>query len=640
MNRIQNSIKGWWAAMLLVVTMVMPQNATAQTKKIGTIDELKAFIEAVNNNVKTNEQFNAQLTADIDATELGNDVVIGTKDNPYQGTFDGKNYTITVNINMSGNDNIGLFGYISNSSIENLVVSGAITGKSNVGAIVGYSKTDAGKETVIRNCATNATINGSTNVGGIIGEMTGVLPGNVSSGANEKGHVTIDRCAFSGNVEGTSSTAGIVGRILEKNTTTDANVTISNCLTTGTISSKNGGSAGIVAIINSSEVGTGINALAAISSCLSLSETDYAIASNIAYANVENCYYEQEKSNGLFGNNASTTKCDTNSGAKSTTEITSGEIAYILNNGVTDGSQAWYQAIGSDKAPSLVAFKGGTVFAEGEGFGNFCDMHSADDDSTCPVCGTELAAIVKTTDKNYGFETIQEAVNAVVNTTDEGIITLKLLSDGIIQNTISLTKGEVVIDLNGFNITNEQPSQDALCINGAQVTIVDNSKAKNGKLIAAYGNAITFTDGKLTINEGEFNTKKEGSYGLEISATEIDNNIILRGGNYSSIYNAANWSDINLVGNVLYDASEKYLVSIDLEETTNEIDHKVCILLPFNYGDANNDEKYTISDIILLVKALQAEEVVYVHALDANRDGKIDMDDIEAMRENVLNTTY
>ncbi len=636
MNRIQNSIKGWWAAMLLVITMVMPQNATAQTTKISTVDELKAFIEKVNNNENLKEQFNAQLTADIDATELGNDVVIGTKDNPYQGSFDGKKYTITVNINMSNKDNVGLFGYIRNTTIENLNVSGTITGKSNVGAIVGYSKTEAGMETVIRSCSTNATISGNENVGGIIGEMTGVLPGNIGSGANEKGHVTIDRCAFNGTINGTLNTAGIVGCVLEKNTTKDANVTISNCLATGTISCKNGGSAGIVARINSAEVGTGTSALAAISSCLSLSETDYAIASNIGYANVENCYYDQEKCKNLLGSQNTTNTCDSKSGGKTSSEIASGEITYQLNNEVTDGTQAWFQSIGS--SPVLGAFEGGTVFADGDDFVNICKEHSAGTGSTCPVCGTELGATVKTTLKSYGFLTLQEAIEAINNNTEEGIVILKLYGNFELDNTINLNKGEVIINLNGYSITNNEADQDLLCINGATVTIMDDSKDMNGMMTSANGNAITFVDGNLTINKGEFCSKDaENFYGLNISATDIASKITLRGGKFSGICNAANWDDINLDGTVLYDASLTQLVKMDMAECTDKIDHPVCVLLPFNYGDANNDDKYTISDIILLLKVLQQENIVYEYALDANHDGKINLDDVNAMRENVLN---
>lgn len=45
--------------------------------------------------------------------------------------------------------------------------------------------------------------------------------------------------------------------------------------------------------------------------------------------------------------------------SKTAEQFSSGEVCYLLNNKVTDGTQAWYQTIGTDAYP---AFSGGTVY--------------------------------------------------------------------------------------------------------------------------------------------------------------------------------------------------------------------------------------------------------------------------------------
>ena len=63
---------------------------------------------------------------------------------------------------------------------------------------------------------------------------------------------------------------------------------------------------------------------------------------------MENCYYSSECS--LTSSRAE---------AKSREQFSSGEVCYLLNNEVTDGTQAWYQTIGTDKLPM---FSGGIVY--------------------------------------------------------------------------------------------------------------------------------------------------------------------------------------------------------------------------------------------------------------------------------------
>ena len=63
---------------------------------IGSVQDWKDFATLV----ETTPTANAKMTADIDLTT---DVtMVGTKSIPYQGTFDGQGYTLTVNWSVNG----------------------------------------------------------------------------------------------------------------------------------------------------------------------------------------------------------------------------------------------------------------------------------------------------------------------------------------------------------------------------------------------------------------------------------------------------------------------------------------------------------------------------------------------------------
>lgn len=78
-----------------------------------------------------------QLTDNIDLSSVTNWIPIGNKyQNAFQGVFDGNGFRIdNISIN-SNSDCAGLFGYINNSLIKNLTISGDIKGISRVGGIV------------------------------------------------------------------------------------------------------------------------------------------------------------------------------------------------------------------------------------------------------------------------------------------------------------------------------------------------------------------------------------------------------------------------------------------------------------------------------------------------------------------------
>jgi hypothetical protein len=132
--------------------------------QLGTAANLVLFSKVVNGG-KGN--LNAVLTADIDLNDVAMNP-IGSLDNPYKGTFDGKGKAIkNFTYDQSGEGNVGLFGLTSGATIKKVLLSGAnINGNANAAGLVG----NAQKATTIENCAVvDSRIEGRDHVAAIAG---------------------------------------------------------------------------------------------------------------------------------------------------------------------------------------------------------------------------------------------------------------------------------------------------------------------------------------------------------------------------------------------------------------------------------------------------------------------------------------
>jgi len=147
---------------------------------------------------------------------------IGNNDgHKFAGHFDGKNYTISgIRIYKGGDNYQGLFGYIDNAEVKNVILADAtITGCNYVGGIVGYNK--GGTVTnchVLDNVTVHTVQNNSIRHGGIAGISNGTITGCTSSAA-----LTIadgmTNCLFYGGIVGTNASSGIVSQCLYLGTT-------------------------------------------------------------------------------------------------------------------------------------------------------------------------------------------------------------------------------------------------------------------------------------------------------------------------------------------------------------------------------------------------------------------------------------
>jgi len=166
---------------------------------ISSAEELKNFADWVN---LGNTKINAKLMADIDMTAYGN-FAIGTSNAKYGGTFDGNGKTITIALN--GGENIAPFGYLDGATIKNLSVAGTITASGKCAAgIAAHTYGDTLIEKCISSVVITSTISGDGLQDGTHGGFVGVVEG---------GTLTINNCAFVGQINGsnTKCCGGFVG---------------------------------------------------------------------------------------------------------------------------------------------------------------------------------------------------------------------------------------------------------------------------------------------------------------------------------------------------------------------------------------------------------------------------------------------
>lgn len=162
---------------------------------IGSVQDWKDFAALVNNG--TEPAAKAKMTADIG---LSSDVtMIGTESIPYQGTFDGQGYTLTVNWSVNGGgDGVAPFRYVSGATIQKLHVDGNIsaTGSDQRGAASIVAFSIGSTTTTINECWGAVSLTCYDTMGGLF------------SVAYETSTVNITDCLFSGTINPTHSGQG------------------------------------------------------------------------------------------------------------------------------------------------------------------------------------------------------------------------------------------------------------------------------------------------------------------------------------------------------------------------------------------------------------------------------------------------
>lgn len=146
---------------------------------IDSADKLLEFSNKIQAGDREAAKTNVLITVDIN---LKNKKMkpIGTKDNPYSGTFDGAGHVISnIKISESKNGPIGLFGYIYQAKICNVTVKGNAYGGTETGLLCGNNESSD-----ILCCSAAGEVYGSGYAGGLCGTNSG----------------NISRCSFYGYV--------------------------------------------------------------------------------------------------------------------------------------------------------------------------------------------------------------------------------------------------------------------------------------------------------------------------------------------------------------------------------------------------------------------------------------------------------
>ena len=197
---------------------------------VTTADGLKHVAKLVNNG---EAGINITLDKNIDLTGI-DWMPIGNEKNPYAGTFDGNNKTITgLTIYQTSESNVGLFASIDKGgTVKNLTLDKVnITADYNIGAVAGENRG------TIENCSVSGSVTGSSDssyVGGI-------------AGWNNSGIIT--DCHSSATVKGMCFAGGIAGQ----NDAMLGNASITACYSTGSVtatknSSNNSFAGGVVGL--------------------------------------------------------------------------------------------------------------------------------------------------------------------------------------------------------------------------------------------------------------------------------------------------------------------------------------------------------------------------------------------------------
>ena len=257
----------------LTLTIIVPKEA-----EISSQDDWKKFCAAVNSGWNNAD---AKLMKDVN---LGGDIaMVG---NRYSGTFDGQNHTLTLG--WDGGDGwMAPFHTMNGATIKNLRVNGYIKSKGK------------GLSGLILNVYGNTTVSGCTSEVDI---TSGSSDGGCASAGliqyiSSDAHVSINDCLVKGTLKATTEigTKGMAGFVYDQR----GNCTLTNCLYTGTNNAAGG----------------------------------YTFAYK---STIKNCYYLNA--------------CAATYGEKVTIDqLKNGEVAYKLQAG--RDTQMWGQTLGTDNEP-------------------------------------------------------------------------------------------------------------------------------------------------------------------------------------------------------------------------------------------------------------------------------------------------
>lgn len=168
---------------------------------IHNLPEMLAFTFYVNEGNSMKEQF-VKVANDIKGvtTPVGSYDDVTKQFVAFQGDFDGGGKTVTVQLNQTGKNAVGLFAAVADSArIHDLTVAGSVKSDYHwMGGVAAFANcATTGVKFV--NCTNAATITGGGNSGGILGRSAG------------NGEVVFEKCKNTGTISSDAWYAGGIG---------------------------------------------------------------------------------------------------------------------------------------------------------------------------------------------------------------------------------------------------------------------------------------------------------------------------------------------------------------------------------------------------------------------------------------------
>ena len=351
----------------------------------------------------------AKLTADIDlknychAAEDGKELLswipIGNYNNRWKGNMDGQAHTISNLYIKTAQNYVGLFGFTEGATIQDLIFDYAkvenvnTTGTNTMytGILAGYAYASTNSPAHIKGIKTtnNCTVIGQEDTGGIVGSAK----------------INLENCENRSSVKGTRLVGGIAGSCTERN--------IKRCTNYGTVENDGSYIGGIIGYAYGTSIedcanygkitSTGLRAGGIAGQTL----FNGSIQNVFSYGDVTNTNdnpgiiigyvdgtltakgivaYNKEALlnnsfvdiNNIVGEGSLTFEDEKVEAdvvkAFTKQQIESGEVAWLLNGSTsapTEGSTlAWYQKLGENAYPVLIAAEGNTVY---NGSFRYCD---------------------------------------------------------------------------------------------------------------------------------------------------------------------------------------------------------------------------------------------------------------------------
>jgi hypothetical protein len=508
MKKKQLHKPNWLVTMLLLVmAILMPYGgAWAQTPSkpssgdgkvdnpyiITKAEELAWFRDAVNDG---NYEICAKIADNVEVIDLKDFChaadasqnlkelswePIGNSDWSYVGTFDGNGKTITNLYINATQAYMGLFGRIYKSTIKNLTFENAnVTNtENNIGILAGYAGNGNTLQNIkisntcqikggndftggiagyldgnAYNCVNYATVQGTEDVGGLFGfysrdgnSMTACANyGNVTASSYTAGGLVgyfesgaIKDCANYGDITGTSNVGNLIGNAQSCN--------LNNVLGTGNVTATSDTErAGLLVghINNSSSTASGILAYNS-SSKLTINKTEQTDDA-VKAIGLGSLNYPDGK------NEADVIKAFT------AEQLKSGEVAYLLNGSKSEGELVWYQKLGTDAYPVLVAEEGNTVY-----HGSFTCCDGTTSSYSNSTSENELVHVASATLTSPEFDSAKLIYH--MGCRNEGCTLHKYVAD--VDGTLKATKSDGKFYVEELNLT------DAKAINTqAQFTV-------------------------------------------------------------------------------------------------------------------------------------------------------------------------